>query len=124
MYITIHGRIPSKKNGKSAFVIRNRAIITDNPDYKRWHKGAMEQVALQVLQEKGAIPYSKTSNVIFTLFAPDARKGDLSNKWESVADLLVDSGVFEDDNWTVIGRVILQYGGIDRTNPRAEVLID
>jgi hypothetical protein len=84
----------------------------------------MEQVALQVLQEKGAIPYSKTSNVIFTLFAPDARKGDLSNKWESVADLLVDSGVFEDDNWTVIGRVILQYGGIDRTNPRAEVLID
>lgn len=57
-------------------------------------------------------------------FAPDARVSDLSNKTESVMDLLVDNEVITDDNWFVIGDLHLKFGGIDRENPRVEIIIN
>ena len=120
MNIVVTGRIPSKKNSKSAFVIRGRAIITDNPAYKKWHKDASKQIQAQ---RTGSLPLKGVNRVFFTFFAPDARTTDLSNKWESVADLLVDCGIIQDDNCNELPSILLQFGGIDRANPRAEVLL-
>jgi Holliday junction resolvase RusA-like endonuclease len=55
---------------------------------------------------------------------PDAIRADLTNKAESIMDLLVDAGVLQDDNWNVVPEVILRCKGIDRTNPRAEITIE
>lgn len=124
MKLVIQGRIPSKKNSKSAFVIHGRAMIVGNPAYTKWSKEAANQVIDQKIREIGQHFPIAPQTVRFMLFAPDARKGDLSNKWESVADLLVDCGVFEDDNWEILNDIVLQFGGIDRENPRVELLIE
>ena len=51
-------------------------------------------------------------------------KGDLSNKAESIMDLLVDNGVIEDDNWFEVPALASTFGGVDKANPRAEVVIE
>lgn len=123
--IVISGRIPSKKNQKQIVYVRGRPLIVESKRHREWYKAAMlEMDATKKAYDgvNGQLPIP-CSRLTFTLFAPDARKGDLSNKFESVADLLVGAGVLEDDNWCVMPQVLMQYGGIDRQNPRAEVLI-
>jgi len=59
----------------------------------------------------------------YSFWFPDARKTDLSNKVEGINDLLVKYGYLEDDNCTIIKKMILSYKGIDRDDPRCEILI-
>lgn len=123
MNIIIHGRIPSKKNCKRAFVIRGRAIITDNPAYTKWHK---EQIGkLKAVKQCFAQELSQpVRSIAMTLYAPDNRKSDLSNKFESIADILVDAGILKDDNWFEMPSVHLYFGGVDKLHPRAEIAIN
>lgn len=52
---------------------------------------------------------------------PDHRRCDLTNKAESVMDLLVDNGFIEDDCWQITGLIELSCGGVDKENPRVEI---
>ena len=54
-------------------------------------------------------------------YFPDKRRADLTNKAESIMDLLVDAGIIEDDNANVCPEVLLRFGGVDRERPRVEV---
>ena len=54
---------------------------------------------------------------------PDARKTDLSNKVESINDLLVKYGLFVDDNREIIKEMYIRCEGIDRDNPRVVISI-
>lgn len=56
-------------------------------------------------------------------YAKDKRLFDLSNKAESIMDLLVDAGVIEDDNYSFVPELNLKFGGQDKNNPRCEVNI-
>lgn len=123
--IVISGRVPSKKNSKQ-IVCRGRfPQVLPSKQYKEWHEIAMYSVMKQ-RQEHDQSDHSfpmTPFQATFTIFAPDARKFDLSNKFESVADLLVDCGIIADDHYGILSRVLLQFGGIDRENPRAEILL-
>lgn len=66
----------------------------------------------------------KTVSLIKITFYPSTMRAyDLTNKAESIADLLVDTGLLEDDNAYILGKVLLLHGEKDATNPRAEVVI-
>ena len=121
MKITVLGRIPSKKNNKSALVIRGRAIIITNGKHKKWENDAKRQVLPQV--QGMPLPHVPTGRVEFHFYAPDKRRTDLSNKWESVADMLVEAGILEDDNTDILFEILLKFCGVDRENPRAELLL-
>lgn len=116
--LTIKGRIPSKKNSK-IMVCRGRfPMLLPSANYTKWHKESTEQLKQQ------KISFCKDiKNIIFTIYAPDNRKSDLSNKWESVGDLLVDNKIIEDDNWFIIPQLSLIFGGVDKENPRCEIVI-
>lgn len=118
MEFTILGRVPSKKNSKQIFARQGRIIAIPSAKHKEWHTDASKQIL--GTYKKGI----KAADIFITLYAPDARKGDLTNKAESVMDLLVDNGVLEDDNWFVCGDVRLKFGGIDKENPRVDIKID
>ncbi len=74
-------------------------------------------------KHRNAIPLRVRCTVDIKFFAHDARRFDLTNKAESVMDLLVDAGIIEDDNCDTAWCISLTYCGIDRANPRAEVKI-
>lgn len=110
MKLIIRGRIPSKKNSR----INTRSGRSfPSSKYTAWHKDASNQIS-------GAIKQIN-KDVVLTFYMPDNRRCDLTNKAESVMDLLVDNSIFEDDAWQITGEVRLIPGGIDKDNPRVEI---
>ena len=115
----IAGRIPSKKNSRCLFIRGGKLMNIPSTKYTQWHKSAMSQVV--DVRKKNFL----LSNVEVTIdfFAPDKRASDLSNKAESIMDLLVDAGILSDDNWWVVNKLVLNFRGIDKKNPGAIVYI-
>lgn len=69
-------------------------------------------------------PIQNVRQVEIVFWWPDKRRCDLSNKAETVMDLLVEKKILQDDNWMIVPKLILTSGGIDRMNPRAVVVIE
>lgn len=116
--ITISGRIPSKKNSKRVFARENRVIVIPSENHEVWY----EEQSYLIKRFRPKKPIEKCE-VEITFYAPDKRKADLSNKAESIMDLLVDNLFIVDDNWFVCGDLPLHFGGVDKINPRAEIII-
>jgi Holliday junction resolvase RusA-like endonuclease len=92
-------------------------MLLPSKNYKAWHEE-------QLWALKGSAKYSGAVRIVELAFYPSTlRKSDLTNKAESVMDLLVDAGILEDDNWFIAPVVILRFGGHDKTNPRVEISI-
>ncbi len=117
MLYSIHGRIPSKKNQKSIFYRNGKPFISTSQKFKEWHKYAVEEISLQ---KPKMHPGPVRIHVDFYL--PDNRKTDLSNKLESINDLLVDVGIIEDDCWQQVPEIV-STGQLDKENPRAIIQI-
>lgn len=114
MKIILKGRIPSKKNSKFIAKVRQKTYLLPSQDYQAWHK---EQMFMLPHLDK---PF-KADLIEMVFWFPDNRKTDLTNKAESVMDLLVDKGIIEDDCWQSIPMLNLLAGGIDMGNPRCEI---
>lgn len=63
----------------------------------------------------------KPLKVVYQFRFPDERKTDISNKLESINDLLVRYGVFADDNHQILNCIEATSMGIDKKNPRCEI---
>lgn len=113
---TITGRIPSKKNSR----VTNRKTGRSFPsrDYTKWHKHAEEQ--LENFKNEGI---NFPVHITYHFFMPDNRRCDISNKLESINDLLVDINFLEDDNWKII-KSFSAIAELDTENPRCEITID
>lgn len=120
MKIILKGRIPSKKNSKTIVCRGKYPMMLGNPRYQAWHEDAAIQMMQPLITHRPLLPI-KNAKIVFTMYAPDKRAADLSNKIESVMDLLVDVGFLVDDNWFVIGDIHMIFGGVDKENPRAEL---
>lgn len=127
MNITILGAVPSKKNSKRIFRPNGGGIVfTPSKNHQDWHESAMWQLAGWRNEQPASVRNNlprRTASVSIIIFAKTEGKADLTNKAESVMDLLVDARIIEDDNWHVVPNVLLAYGGKDAKNPRAEVII-
>ena len=117
--IVIKGTVPSKKNSK-IMVCKGgpRPLLLPSKAYKTWHKDALIQLKDQKVK-KDKIPHLHT--ITLTFFAKTKRAFDLTNKAESIMDLLVDYGFLDDDSVKVVPNVQLVYGGVSKTAPRCEV---
>lgn len=111
--IVINGRVPSKKNSR----INTRSGRSfPSSKYTAWHKDASAQLTNQSVKEM-----KNFSKIEIHFWFPDDRRADLTNKAESIMDLLVDNGLIKDDSWQVTGGVMLIPEGIDRVNPRVQI---
>jgi Holliday junction resolvase RusA-like endonuclease len=109
--IEIKGRIPSKKNSKR----RTWKFLISSKAYMDWHKQNIQSLRLC---EKISWNCSVEIHIRF----PDKRRSDLTNKAESIMDILVDAGVLEDDSWKVVNSLKLSWS-YDKENPWAEIKI-
>lgn len=115
---TVTGRIPSKKN---MMEIRKRgrySSIGANKKFYSWQESAM----LKLLAQK--VPKGKfvCSMVELRIYFPDNRRADLSNKTESIMDMMVEYGVINDDNWKCTGPVLM-FPYYDKNKPRCEIVL-
>jgi len=117
--ITLPGRIPSKKNSKQLIYRNNRTYFIPSEKYNIWQQE--QSWRLKKYVPKKPIERCK---IEVTIYAPDKRKSDLSNKFESIADLLVDNRILADDNWFMLYEEHIKFGGVDAENPRVEITIN
>jgi len=115
--ITLLGRIPSKKNSKMIVCRGRRPMLLPSEKHREWHIDASNQL------RKQKVPRNKIEkfDVHVWFYAPDIRKADASNKWESVGDLLVDNEIIKDDSWWNIQELCIHTVELDRENPRVEL---
>lgn len=117
MKYVITGDTPSKKNSKIISCRGRFPIVLSSKNYTQWHGQASKQL-------QGATKWSgEVSSITLTIFPRTKRKSDLTNKAESLMDLLVDCNIIEDDNWFICPKVEIEFGGVDKVNPRAEIII-
>lgn len=110
--IVITGETPSKKNSKIISCRGSRPLLFPSSKYVSWHRDALQQIAtLEKINSK---------KISLTFFAGNNRKFDLTNKAESIMDTLVDAGLLEDDNYSIVGELLLKFGGVDG-QPRCEI---
>lgn len=116
--LTINGSIPSKKNSRISYTRGNRVINIPSNKYREWHKDASAQLMAQGKPKQLGVCF-----IEIEFYADTKRKFDLTNKAESIMDLLVDNGVLEDDNCYCVQKVSLRFGGVDRERPRADIVL-
>lgn len=116
--ITFLGGIPSKKNHKRRIQRGHNVFMVPSAAHEAW-----EQRELFDLQSANLQTLTPPYSITCTIYPPTRHKADLSNKFESIADVLVKAQILEDDNWFVLQSVTLKLGEVDKKNPRAEVEI-
>ncbi len=118
--ITLLGRIPSKKNSKQWIIRGGRRLLVPSANYAAWH----EENIWYLKEYHLSHPIDSRCSVEIKIYFPDNIKADLSNKAESIMDLLVDGGILLDDNHKICPDLHLISMGVDKDNPRAEITIN
>lgn len=117
MKLIISGTTPSKKNSR----INTRSGRSfPSKRFSEWEKVILPEL---IQQAKGSIITEYPISVTMVFYNIDKRRHDLDNQAASVGDSLVKAGVIQDDNQNCIDRLQLQYGGVDKVNPRCEIYI-
>lgn len=114
--IWLPGRIPSKKNSKQ----RTKYGIISSKSFLKW-----EKESLSYLKENYAdltIPW-KELEISCYFWWPCKRTCDTHNKYESVADLLVDAGIIKDDNYTILENTHLYSQKVQKDYPGVLIII-
>lgn len=118
--IILLGRVPSKKNSKQWLKFGGRMVLVPSKEYNAWHtEKSWELKNYKKLIKKTIDKCAITIKIYF----PDKRKTDLTNKAESIMDLLVDNEFLTDDNHEVCPDLHLISEGVDKDNPRVEITI-
>lgn len=122
MKLTIHGNTPSQKNNKEIAMRKDGTrFVRSNDRVKAWQQTAIQELALQFRGYK-VTDYPISINLVF--YFDNNRRHDIDNAAGGVMDALVKAAILEDDNVHFVECLTLQYGGIDKTNPRCEVYLD
>lgn len=122
MKLTITGNVPSQKNGKEIAMRRDGTrFVRSNDRVKAWQKAAVDELALQFIGLK-VTDYPIALSLVF--YFDNKRRHDLDNAAAGVMDALVKAQILTDDNVNYVECITLQYGGIDKINPRVEIFLD
>lgn len=73
-------------------------------------------------------PVGGPIRITYKIFYPTKRAFDVDNIGAVISkftmDALVEFGVLEDDNYTIVPEVRFEFGGIDKDNPRCDVTLE
>jgi Holliday junction resolvase RusA-like endonuclease len=120
MKITLYGRIPSKKNSKNIIKRWWRTFIVSSKEYIKWEN---EQIEYLWDNQTEILEWLPPYKIEYNFYLPDKRKTDLSNKVESINDMLVKFWCIEDDNCEILQELHIYFKWVDKENPRCEILL-
>ncbi len=118
--------IPSKKNQQTALKSKTtgKMFIKHSDQYIKWQKRTKnfwEDQYLKLYAEKISLPIARCK-VNIQFFFSDDRIRDSHNKWETIADALVDAGILADDCIQVSSDTSIK-GFVCKNRPRTEIYI-
>ena len=123
MKLVISGNTPAQKNAKRVAINRRtgKPFIMSEPATKLWQKTAHFELLQQFKGYRVSL-YPVTVTMVF--YFDSMRRRDIDNCCASVMDALKRAEIIEDDDYAHVDCIQLQYGGLDRKDPRCEVYLD
>ena len=126
--LTYHGVVTAKKNSKS--IVTNwrtgRPMIVSNHRAKKQESDmawAFVEQATQGGWHRGDGHENSTFSVEIKVWNKDLRRRDLDNQATAILDALVNAGIIPDDGVDYVPRLSVEYQGVDREDPRAQVKV-
>ena len=113
------------------YYTKNKKFILNLNNYRNAHyrilSNAKKIYADNLVNRISYPKYEEPVVLTYTYYAKSKRRLDVSNPCSIIdkftCDALVKAGVLEDDSSKQIKKVIYKYGGIDKENPRCELVI-
>ena len=108
---------------------KNHWLTLNN--YRNWQFHLNNNLKIEFKKQlkhlKGTTKLKGVFSIEYVFFYPDKRLRDIDNSLSVVSkftgDALVELGILDDDNYKSLKQVIGSFGGIDKVNPRAKVII-
>jgi len=113
------------------YYTKNKKFILNLNNYRNAHyrilSNAKKIYADNLVNRISYPKYEEPVVLTYTYYAKSKRRLDVSNPCSIIdkftCDALVKAEVLEDDSSKQIKKVIYKYGGIDKENPRCELVI-
>ena len=113
------------------YYTKNKKFILNLNNYRNAHYRILsnaKKIYAENLVDRISHPkYEEPVVLTYTYYAKSRRRLDVSNPCSIIdkftCDALVKAEVLEDDSSKQIKQVIYKYGGIDKENPRCELVI-
>ena len=113
------------------YYTKNKKFILNLNNYRNAHYRTLasaKKIYADNLVDRISYPkYEEPVVLTYTYYAKSKRRLDVSNPCSIIdkftCDALVKAEVLEDDSSKQIKKVIYKYGGIDKENPRCELMI-
>lgn len=107
--------LPPSSNGAYATNFKTKKRFKSK-DYEDW---LSEIQPLYGAYFDAEMPCEVNMNIWF----PDKRSRDLGNYEKLLIDYIVEQGILSDDNFKIVQKKTTTFAGLDKKNPRIEVLI-
>jgi Holliday junction resolvase RusA-like endonuclease len=121
--LVILGQPIVKKNNQRVVMIQRAGKPSrtklDTAAYTKWRNRAYVALARYGHVE----PISEPVNLKCRFFLEHDQNVDLSNLYEGIQDVLVEAGILLDDNYKIVRSHDGSGVGIDKENPRTEIII-
>lgn len=118
--------VPSKKNQQRIAVNKAtlKPMLIPSAQHQKWQKSqlkAFKRAATDMALQGFSLPIARAKIKVLFYF-PDSKDRDLSNKFETIADIMVDAGIIIDDRFKVLKPVYLD-AWVNRSRPRTEIYL-
>ena len=118
---TILGKPVSQKNAKRVGVAKGRAYMYTPANVKAWHKSAVQQIGVQLLENAyPIIPHRTEMEVRIVSYLDKGQAIDVDNLAAAPLDVMEKAGVYKNDYWI---RCIISSRKKDWAKPRVEIEI-
>ena len=113
------------------YYTKNKKFILNLNNYRNAHYRTLasaKKIYADNLVDRISHPkYEEPVVLTYTYYAKSKRRLDVSNPCSIIdkftCDALVKAGILEDDSSKQIKKVVYKYGGIEKENPRCELVI-
>ena len=118
----------------SVMVSKKKKFILNMNQYRNLHfrvlaqaKRLYSKIVLKLILAEQTVIQDYPLEVEYKYYHGNNRRHDIMNIISVIdkftMDSIVDSGIIEDDNTTIIKRYVIEAMGVDKDNPRAEIRI-
>lgn len=120
---TILGRPATKKTHQTAFISKGRMIVLPSPQYKKYEK-LCKKTCEGVWKKLGYEPMDFGVSIAVRVYLNNWSVGDHVGYLQALGDIFEKYGIISNDkfiHWADDG--VHWFGGVDKDNPRVEVVI-